>query len=261
VYFTLKAFARELLLPPAGPLIVAILGAWLIRQRRPVGWGLLAFGLALIWLFATPFVANALLRLTEHYPPLELTHARNAQAIVILGGGGERVEAPEYDGPAAGSELLERLAYGAFIAHRTGLPVLVSGAPAEALTMRVSLARDFGIEPRWIDARSRDTFENAHFSARILQPEGVTHVVLVTSSAHMWRATHEFLDAGFAVLPAPMGMEEPSDTRLFGFVPGPWALMRSHDALYELIGEPARLVQRALGLRERFDPAARPAQR
>ena len=35
--------------------------------------------------------------------------------------------APEYGGPAAGPGLLERLSYGAYVARRTGLPVLVSG--------------------------------------------------------------------------------------------------------------------------------------
>src|SRR5256885_5533642 len=57
--------------------------------------------------------------------------------------------------------LLERIAYGAFLAHRTALPVLVSGTAPEALAMRVSLARDFGIQVRWVEERSRDTFQNA----------------------------------------------------------------------------------------------------
>ena len=64
---------------------------------------------------------------SEHYPPLDLPRAADAQAIVILGGGGQRSFAPEYGGPAADPVLLEKLNYGAFIARKTGLPILVTG--------------------------------------------------------------------------------------------------------------------------------------
>src|SRR5258707_1242756 len=81
--------------------------------------------------------------------------APQAQAIVILGGGDERIAAREYRGEAApGSALLERLTYGAFLAHHPGLPVLVSGTAEEGLAMRASLARDFGVEVRWVEDRS-----------------------------------------------------------------------------------------------------------
>jgi len=257
MYFILKALARGLILPPTGPVLLAACGALLIARRRRLGWPLLTLGLGLIWLLATPIVADALVRLTEHYPAFDPTHAPNAQAIVVLGGGSERAHAPEYaGGPAADSELLERLSYAAFISRRTQLPVLVSGTPLEALTMKTSLIRDFSVEPRWIDARARDTYENAHFCARLLQPEGIHSVVLVTSSTHMWRAAHEFEDVGFDVVAAPAGMLAPRELDVFRFVPGPTALLRSHVALYELLGEPLRRLQRVLGVRERLDRAA-----
>jgi hypothetical protein len=40
---------------------------------------------------------------------------------------------------------------------------------------------------------------------------------------------------------------------IFKFVPGPTALWRSNGAIYELVGEPMRRLQAALGVRERFD--------
>src|SRR6266403_1644104 len=74
-----------------------------------------------LWLLATPLVADVLARAAEREPALDLTRAPQAQAIVILGGGDERIAAPEYGGEAApGSALLERLTYGAFLAHHTG---------------------------------------------------------------------------------------------------------------------------------------------
>jgi uncharacterized SAM-binding protein YcdF (DUF218 family) len=133
---------------------------------------------------------------------------------------------------------------------------LVSGAPSEAIAMRTSLARDFGVATRWVDNQSRDTYENARFSARMLNPEGITRIILVTSSTHLFRAAHEYQSAGFDVVPAPVGVWAPREIGVFRLVPGPAALMRSNLAVYELIGEPVRRLQAALGLRERFDKKA-----
>lgn len=256
MYFVLKALVRSLLLPPASPLIVAVLGALLLRRWRRVGASLLALGLGSLWLFATPLVADALERLAEHYPALDLDQATRAQAIVILGGGGERDYAPEYRGPAPEYVLLERLSYAAFVARRTGLPILVSGAPREAVTMQTSLVRDFGVPVRWAENQSRDTFENARYTAQMLKPAGIGRIVLITSSTHLWRAAHEFEDAGFEVVPAPQGVWAPRDMQALRFIPGASGLERSNAAVYELIGEPMRRLQQALGVRERFDRKA-----
>jgi len=256
MYFVLKALIRSLLLPPASPLIVAVLGALLLRRWRRVGGVLLALGLGSLWLFATPVVADALQRLAEHYPALDIDQPTRAQAIVILGGGGERDYAPEYRGPTPEYVLLERLSYGAFVARRTGLPILVTGAPREALTMQTSLVRDFGVPVRWVENQSGDTFENARYTAQMLKPEGIGRIILITSSTHLWRAAHEFEAAGFDVVPGPQGVWAPRDLWALRYIPGAGGLERSSAAVYELIGEPMRRLQQALGVRERLDKKA-----
>lgn len=256
MYFVLKALVRSLLLPPASPLILAVLGALLLRHRRWMGGALLALGLGSLWLFATPVVADALERLVAHYPALDLDRPTQAQAIVILGGGGLREYAPEYRASAPEYVLLERLSYGAFVARRTGLPILVTGAPREAPAMQTSLARDFQVPPRWVEDRSRDTFENARYTAQMLKPLGVRRIILITSSTHLWRAAHEFEDAGFDVVPAPQGVWAPRDLQALRFIPGAAGLERSSAAVYEMIGEPMRRLQEAIGIRERFDKKA-----
>ena len=257
MYFALKAVVRSLILPPAGPLLLAICGLWLLRgQRRALGRTLVVTGVVSLWLLSTPIVADQVTRLAERYPALDPHQPVDAQAIVILGGGEERVQAPEYGGAVAGVVLLERLAYGAFLAKRTSLPVLVSGSPREGVAMSATLARDFGVQARWVDGQSHDTYENAHFSARLLRPDNVKRIVLVTSSTHLWRAAHEFMGVGFEVVPAPTGIVTDREPGIFSFVPGPSALMRSNAAIYELLGEPMRRVQAAVGIRERLDHEA-----
>ena len=255
MFVSLKMFLHTLLLPPGGPLLVAVAGAWLIARRArrgaasPAGWSLLGTGLALLWALATPVIADALSRAAQRYPALDADRLAGAQAIVILGGDFPRVSAPEYHGePAVGGRLLGRIAYGAYLARRSGLPVLVSGA-LESAGMRAALARNFGVQARWVEARSRDTFENAAFSAPILKAAGVSRIVLVTDAEHEWRAAHEFAGTGLSVVPAPQGVWAPARRTFLSYLPNALALEESTAALYELIGEPVRRVLAASGLR------------
>jgi uncharacterized SAM-binding protein YcdF (DUF218 family) len=235
-----KTVLRGLILPPAGPILLAVLGIFLMKRRPLLARICLILGLGSLWLLSTPVVSDALVGLAEHYPPLDLRSAAGAQAIVILGGGGQRVFAPEYGGPAAEPVLLERLAYGAYIAGKTALPVLVTGFHPEADAMRGTLLRNFGIDPRWVDDQAYDTFQNARNSVRFLAADGIHRIVLVTHAAHMRRAVHEFTAAGAEVVPAPVGVLAPRDLGFTGYVPNPDALLRAHAAIYELLGEPVR---------------------
>jgi uncharacterized SAM-binding protein YcdF (DUF218 family) len=209
----------------------------------------LAIAVGSLWLLATPIVADRLTGLVETFPPVDLQLARRAQAIVILGGGGQRAWAPEYGGPAAGPLLLERLSYGAALAEETHLPVLVSGNGIEAQAMRATLKRNFGIDAHWVDDKSYDTFDNAAHSARLLAADHVTHILLVTHATHMRRAAREFAATGLDVIAAPAGMLAQRDGRLSRFLPDPGALLRAHTALYELLGEPVREALAATHLR------------
>src|SRR5271167_203486 len=132
----LKTLLKNLILPPAGPLLLALLGLLLLKRRPAIARTCLILGLGSLWLLSTPIVGDLVTGLAEHYPPLDWRLAADAQAIVILGGGGQRAYAPEYAGPAAEPFLLERLSYGAFIARKTGLPVLVTGFQIEADAMK-----------------------------------------------------------------------------------------------------------------------------
>jgi uncharacterized SAM-binding protein YcdF (DUF218 family) len=249
ILLRLKTLLKGMILPPAGPLLLAVLGVFLIKRRPLLARTCLILGIGSLWLLSTPAVSDVLAGLAEHYPPLDLPSTTGAQAIVILGGGGQRVFAPEYGGPAAEPLLLERLAYGAYIAGKTGLPILVTGFHMEAVAMHDTLQRNFGIGARWVDDESYDIFQNARNSVRLLKAGGVNRIVLVTRATHMWRSVHEFSDAGIEVVPAPVGVHAPRDLGIFRYVPNPDALQRAHAAIYELLGEPVRAFLAASHLR------------
>jgi uncharacterized SAM-binding protein YcdF (DUF218 family) len=242
-----KLFLKNLVLPPTGPLILAVAGGLLAAlsvRLRALGIGLAATAGALLWGLSTPVIADILLRSIERYPALDLAKPVDAQAIVILGGG-VRVDAPEYGSAAPGASTLERVVYGARVARATGLPVLVSGSHYEAIAMDAFLQRDLAVTPRWVESHSRDTRENARMSAAILAPAGVRKLVLVTSAAHMARSVAEFEQAGFSVVPAPAAMWTLRERGILRWVPNADALVRSQRALYEALG---RVVQETRGL-------------
>jgi uncharacterized SAM-binding protein YcdF (DUF218 family) len=252
MFVAFKSLAHTLLLPPAGPLLLALIAYGLLWSRlRRQATVLLGVALVSLWVVGTPLVSDLLWRLAEGYPTLDLSKPLDAQAIVVIGGEGHRTRAPEYGGkPAVELALLERLTYTSYVAHHTSLPVLVSGAGSEALAMRTSLERDFGVKTRWVEDQSRDTFENAEFSARLLKADGIKRIVLVTSSPHIWRAAHEFMTAGLEVVPAPTGVWAPRKfDGLIEFIPTPRGIMRAYAAVYELVGEPVRIVLSVLHVR------------
>ncbi len=244
-----KFLLKSIILPPAGPLLLAGLGVYLLRRRPRMARLCLLLGLGSLWLLSTPLVADALTGLAERYPPLNFQSAAGAQAVVILGGGGQRAFAPEYAGPAAEPLLLERLSYGAYVAGRTGLPVLVTGLHIEADAMSSTLRRNFGVQTRWVEDESHDTFENARNSVRLLKADGVRRIVLVTRATHMWRSVQEFAAAGIDVVPAPVGILTVRDVGMSRYAPNPDALLRAYAAVYELLGEPVRVFLAATHLR------------
>lgn len=185
--------------------------------------------------------------LTLPFDRAPFAHADGAQAIVILGGG-VRTDAPEYGGDTLGRLTLERVRYGAAVAKRTGLPILVSGGTpegakaSEAALMAQALAREYGVDAHWLEAASRNTRENARYASGMLKADGVTRIVLVAHAIDMPRATAEFAAAGLASVPAPTALPSRFGLAASDLLPSAAALQRSHDALYELLANFARAV-------------------
>jgi uncharacterized SAM-binding protein YcdF (DUF218 family) len=235
----LKTAFKHLLLPPAGLFILAVLGLLLLARRPRLGRTLLIISIGSLWLLSTPVVSDLLTRWAERYPALNIADTANAQAIVILGGGGQRW-AFEYDGPAAEPYLLERVAYGAYLAKKLGLPILLTGFHLEAQAMHDTLLRNFDLEAKWVDSEAYDTFQNAQNSARMLKAAGVQRILLVTRATHMGRSVEEFASTGLTVIAAPAGVYTRRESGIYRWMPDPDVLLRSHMAIYELLGEPVR---------------------
>lgn len=242
-----RYFVKQLLLPP-GILLLLLVLAWWLRPTRPRLAGLcFAMGLGGFWLMSLPVVVQSSAHMLEREPPLALdewaTLSQHADAIVLLGSGRERGDlAWGADQPTGVG--LERERYAARLAKASGLPILTSGGlhygtpPSEAQLMADSMRDDFGVTVRWQEGRSRTTWENAQFSAQVLLPQGVKRVVVVTQAWHMPRAVWSFRQAGFEVVPAPVGFLGVDNARpLGGWMPEFKSIWQSGQLLNEAVGQ------------------------
>jgi len=240
VYEALKLAVLTLVLPPGGPLLLLTLGLLLQLRRPSIGRVLIVAGVAALWLVSLPIVVGLLVTALAGGRSLQPNEALSADAIVILGGG-TRPRAMEYGGDTLGRLTLERVRYGAAVARRSGLPVLVTGGSMkpgvrpEADLMREALENEFGVAVRWSEDRARDTSENAANSARILIPEGRRRIVLVLHGFDVRRAVQQFEAAGFTVLAAPTQIPSWGQPGIADFLPSVGALYTSYFALYELL--------------------------
>jgi uncharacterized SAM-binding protein YcdF (DUF218 family) len=236
----LLKWLKAALLPPLSLILLMSAGLVLLRSRPKTGKALVATGLVLLYALSTGLVAGALTRLLE-VPPLPAdADLSNVGAIVVLGAGRYR-DAPEYGGDTASSLALERLRYGAWMARRTALPILVAGgAPdggePEAHFMKRILEEEFGVAVRWVEDRSFNTRENAQNSAAILRAAGVQRVLLITHAWHMPRAKAAFEAAGIAVVPAGTRFASGNEPLALRLLPDASHLHQSTFVLHEIIG-------------------------
>jgi len=206
----LRAVIEAAVLPP-GLFLLLLLGALLcLRHRKKVATLFLCIALSLLYLLSTPLVARCLAGFMERdqVPATAAVLREQAQAIVVPGCD-RYSDAPEFGRDDVSACSLVRLRYVAELAQQSGLPVLISGGnprgeiEPEARVMARVLGERFGVEARWLEGRSRNTDENAKFSAELLKAEQVNRIALVTHAIHMRRAARAFRRAGLQVMPAP----------------------------------------------------------
>jgi len=210
MFFFLSKFL-PLFAYPLGLACVLLIAALAVRRRPRWQTTLVALTLVVLWLSGTRPLAATLVRSLErqHLPPATVPRA---EVIVVLGGGSRTADFPRSTPEL--NEAGDRLLHAAWLYRQQAAPrILLSGGRIpllgaatvpEAETMAEFMTM-MGVprEALVLEKTSRNTYENAVEIKKILDREGLSRIILVTSATHMPRAYRIFTKMGLTVTPAP----------------------------------------------------------
>jgi uncharacterized SAM-binding protein YcdF (DUF218 family) len=232
---------------PLGLAILLALFALIFGRFRRTARAALLLAILLLWLPATPVTANLLaLRWEAAFPPVAVADLPRADVVVLLGGFAGQPIPPRVspDLNAAADRLFEaaRLFHAGKAAH-----ILVSAGnlPWDPVVAPEAhwigqLLGELGVpaDAVVLESKSRNTQENALFTAPILADRGWHSVLLVTSATHMRRAMATFRKAGIDVAAATVDVQGsyPVFSSPLDFLPNAGALAATSDTVKEMIG-------------------------
>ncbi|WP_413626293.1 YdcF family protein [Luteibacter sp. Lutesp34] len=206
-------------------LLGAISLVMVFRRRHAMAAWAGAIALAWVWFASTPALALALRNTLATTGPAQPPHA---DAIVVLGG--------ETRPLADWSSAKTRAGKGLALWRAGYAPLLVvSGSDQARAIAEGYAAAGVPVRDIRVDARSRNTHENARDSAAILAASGASEVLLVTSATHMRRASAAFRKMGIKVWPEPTDETHAALYGAPGWLPRRDALTLTARCLYERI--------------------------
>ncbi|WP_456404498.1 YdcF family protein [Thiolapillus sp.] len=222
-------------------LLIALLLLW--RDRVKAARVLVAVVVVLLWVCSTPrfsdWIAGAL---ESEFPPVPVAAVPPADIVVLLGGMTHGIVPTT--GRADLSGEVDRLLHAAALYKAGKAPLLLltggnaQGYEPEAVSMQ-KLLLDLGIpeQAMLLESLSRNTRQNAEYSAQILKQRGIERIILVTSAYHMGRARFEFLRLGLEVYPAATDYQVlESPQTLLDWLPQASALHGTTKAIKEYLG-------------------------
>jgi uncharacterized SAM-binding protein YcdF (DUF218 family) len=235
-----------LLYPPNLALLVlaAAVVLALLRRRRSA---LLLMGAGLIWVlvWSLPVTAIFLGGRLEHRAPFVVAQkAPQGDVIVVLGGNTQSNRANWFE-PYNRLTAVDRIDRAAELYFALRAPkIIVSGGAlegpvSEAHNMAKAL-RHKGVPETAIilENDSRNTYENALLSKKLLEHYHLNKVLMVTSALHTPRALATFKKLDIDTIPAGMApqIDLPENTKLSLWLPHTRSLEASRSIIKEYLG-------------------------
>ena len=215
MFFILSKLYESFLSPIPLLLLLALAGAILTFGRAARFGRRLAIAslLALIVIALTPVGRMLIAPLEDRFPPPS-ADAPPPYGIIILGGAIKGAES-DARGQAVFDEgervveaaILAKRYPGARIVFTGGAGSLMASGEDHEADQAKALLIALGVDPARVtlEKRSRNTDENARFTANLVRPRPDQRWWLVTSAFHMPRSMGLFEKAGFDVTPYPVG--------------------------------------------------------
>ena len=228
---------------PPGIFIVLLVGfgIWfLLKKQWKAGMVNLSIGI-FMWLLSISPVADTMIRGLES--DFKIPENPRGDVIILLGGGAYD-NAPDLTGVGAPSEeMLARLVAAVRLQKRLDVPVIISGGAVfkgrkpEALIVKRFLI-DLGVPDKKviIEDKSRDTIENAKYTAEMCKRYGFKRPILVTSAYHMKRSVMSFKKVNMDVISFPSNFKtwKIKKYRWESYLPN--SLGGSYTAMHEYLG-------------------------
>lgn len=244
MFFVLSKILSFLIYPLFLAIFLLILFIFLRKRYPKVAKILFYIALVGLYVFSTEPIADLLL-LPLEFPFEKQTVPKKAEAIVVLSGmvdlqrsNAERIELGGASDRIIEGMLLAKDCPESLLILSGGSGDLFDQSKSEAKLMEI-LALRFGISAERIrvDTRSRNTYENAVESKRILAKENVSSFVLVTSASHMKRAVGCFQKVELHPIPYAVDFRNHlGKYGLFSFIPQVGSLGESTAAIHEYVG-------------------------
>lgn len=233
-------------LMPISWILILIVMAYFTKNHK-LKQKLILSGFCLTLLLSNPWFANKAMNYYE-YPLSNIDTIPKREYAVILTGVTQRIYSEDHR--TFYSKGADRVLHTIELYRRGKVnKILVSGGSG-AFNQKKSEPREcelvqhtllaFGVKPKDIllEDQSRNTYENAQFTANLLNDKGVTEpVVLVTSAFHLPRAIACFKKAGIEVEPVAVDFySNHVDASITDFIPREGALANWGILIHEIIG-------------------------
>lgn len=228
---------KIIILPPGCFISLGVLAYFLRKRLRLISKVLGYFSIIMLLLCSLPITAQLIIGDigigdNKIKPITNTKYSEDIQAIVVLGCGSQMTPT-----------LFTRLSQAAKIHRKTNIPLLTSGGksspdkPSEAWFMKEILENDFRVSVKWLEEESKNTFQNAQLSYKLLTPHSVNKIYLVTDNLHMPRAKKIFEKAGFDVIAAPAPLNIFNDKRSLNlFIPNAYSFIFIKYFFHEKLG-------------------------
>jgi uncharacterized SAM-binding protein YcdF (DUF218 family) len=213
MFFALSKIIGFFVSPANVLLLSGIVGVLLLRTRLArTGWWVTAVSLfALATIGLSPLGNALIIPLEQRFPPPD--ESRDPPDGIVILGGAVSADISDARNVQALNEAAERMTVAVALVRRYpnvraiftgGSGNLVYDGNESAGAMR--LFESLGVPPGRImtEDKSRNTYENAVFTKRIVDPKPGERWYLVTSAYHLPRAVGVFRQAGFPVIGYPV---------------------------------------------------------
>jgi len=212
---------------PGNLLLMALcLGAILIYRRRDrFGRWLLSFTALMALIIAILPIGRNFIVVLENRFPIVQTLPEKVDGIIVLGGVVDEVVSKARGQISVGGAVERLTNFAALSKQYPGAKLLFTSGSGKLLSQDFKegdvvgpLLADLGVdmERLIIESQSRNTYENAQLSKRLVQPLPGETWILITSAFHMPRSVGIFRQVGWDVIPFPVDFHLNGD---FDFAP------------------------------------------